>query len=271
MTVTLVDKLVGNTFNFAKGDGSTTAFDLRRLGLHLAGSSSIYQKTDWQGIYPLSSSARTNNWLQNTALGTAPNVPAQASVTAAAGIAPDGTNTAWKLAEDATINVHVLLQSITYGATDVSQTFYVKAAERTKCAVTTDQASGFLVHVDLAAGVITSISGSGTGTIKDLGNGWYKVTATSTVTAGAKSARVYIATVANSVASYQGVLGRGILVWHPQSQLASEITSDISPVGATPLAVTDYSIAGSTITLASALPVGGYLGRKLFDQYGKVI
>lgn len=272
--------------NKGKGDGVTTGFTVTPSG-NTPTLTALY-KTDWQGTNLLYTTPRTNNWLQSATLSSAPNVVAQSTVTAAAGIAPDGTKTAWKLAEDGTNAVHLLLQGIAQGANSVTQTVYAKAAERTMCCVTPDAAGGALLFVDLVAGVITDALGGATGTVTGVGNGWFKITSTFTVAAGSRSARVYIMSVLNSLAAYQGVVGNGILIWHPQNQVGTEGTADISPVTvASPVSVTDYSLVTNTATLSPAPAVGSLilwdgtytggpgvgtiLGREFIDQMGKVI
>lgn len=238
---------------FGTGDGARVAWSIVALSrpCTVVGTPTIY-RSDWQGTQQLYSTPRTNRWLQSAALGTSPNVQNGVTSTSAAGIAPDGTNTAFKVAEDGGNTIHCLQQSITVGAEQVNQSFWVKAAERTKCAISPAAGDGIYCHVDLAAGAITAINGTATAVIKDAGNGWWKVSVTYTATAGTKSARLYVATVANSVAAYQGVAGNGILVWHPQNETGPVATSDI-PTAAAAVTVTDYTLGASgLVTLATA-------------------
>ncbi len=212
-------------------------------------------RTDWQGRQRMYSTSRTNTWLQSVALGTAPNAVSGATVSGTAGTAPDGTNTAWKLAETAVTAQHFLYQSITYAAGNRTQTFFLKSAERTWAIVQVANGTAG-AYINLATGTVGTIQGAASISATLRADGWVKVTVAATVGAGATLARVGTAT-GDGVESYLGVAGSGILIWHPQNEVGGAGTSDI-PTTTVAVTVTDWSQVASNVVFASN-PLAGAL------------
>ena len=107
----------------------------------------------------------TNLVLQSQTLATSPWGPLNSStLTNNATSAPDGTNTATKLAEPATTTNYFgtaqnISSSVVSPSTRYTQSFYAKAAERTQAYIQ-NTVSQYTVYIDLSGGTI--ISGSGT-------------------------------------------------------------------------------------------------------------
>jgi hypothetical protein len=271
MSVTVVDKIVGNLIECAHGDGVSTVF-MPDIIAPLPTANTTYYKMDWQGIYQIYPTQRTNRWLRSSALGTAPNICSAgtgATITGTAGIAPDGTNTAWKLAEDAQTSAHYLYQSIAMSAGLASTTIYIKAVERAWAKLELDAGVQY-GWVNLITGEVGTTAGGASIVTSLVQDGWWKCTVSGTITAATHATAIGAAT-GNGNTGYAGVAGNGILIWHPQNEPGGIGTSDI-PTVASPVSVTDYTIsAAGLITLATPLTAGQPLMRKLFNEYGIVL
>ena len=177
---------------------------------------------------------RTNLLLQSSAFDSADWFLANATAppNVAATLAPDGTNTANKLAEDTGTGVHRVLPigalTVVSGTT-YSYSVYAKAAERTKIYITDNVIQG--ATFDLSAG---TVSGLGSGVTAPppvpVGNGWYRcvITRASSNTAGRIC--IFLVDGAGST-SYAGVSGNGVYLWGAQVEVGAFATSYI-PTGA---------------------------------------
>jgi hypothetical protein len=140
------------------------------------------------------------------------------TITANAGVAPDGTTTADKLIEAATTAIHYA--AITTNRTGTfTYSIYAKAAERTLVAIAKASNSN-AVRFNLSTGVITSTGGDwSNASIEALANGWYRCAATVTLSSD------WIYTSPNTAASYTGDGASGILIWGAQLLTAADQTS----------------------------------------------
>ena len=146
------------------------------------------------------------------------------SITANTTTAPDGTVTADKMAEDATLSTHKIQQSVnTTNTNPHCFSVYVKAAENTFCVILLQETVTFLrysfVVVNLSAGTISATTDSGgaasTASIAPVGGGWYRVSLVSTL-GGVNPAMLAQVFNGNGVTSYTGVAGNGIYIWGAQ-------------------------------------------------------
>ena len=158
-----------------------------------------------------------------------------ATITATANIAPDGTQTAQLLVENTATSSHGFYFT-TLGQTTgqtYTQSVYAKAKERTWIVM---QPSAFnptsLAYFNLGTGVVGSTSNCSS-TIKAVGNGWYRCTVTYTAlsTGGIPSSGVFLATGDGGV-SYLGNGYSGAYVWQNQIENLAFATSPIATTSA---------------------------------------
>jgi predicted hotdog family 3-hydroxylacyl-ACP dehydratase len=156
-----------------------------------------------------------------------------ASVTSNATVAPDGATTADKLVEDATTNFHRVQQTVT--ATNATHTYsvYLKAGERTSGALQIYDgvalATRALAYFDLTAGTV-SLTTTGTASIQNAGNGWYRCSVVTSVALSAGSALAWIYPTIGTNQTYTGDGTSGIFIWGAQLEAGAFATSYIPTV-----------------------------------------
>jgi len=142
------------------------------------------------------------------------------SVTASAGVSPDGTNNAHKLATSLIDESHRIDQIDAYpSAGAASVTWVVKADEYDKVQVTSVSAP--YVNYDLTNNIATASDSSVSGKISDLGNGWKKLTFNFTAFL---NDRVRIAIIQSmSDIRFPSFVsdGGGVLIYSAQAELGS--------------------------------------------------
>jgi len=146
-------------------------------------------------------------------------VKQQVTVSSNAAVAPDGTTTADKLAEDNTAAVHRTYQSVAKSTAPITYiyTIYVKAAERTTASVFIQDGTVFArADIDLSTGALSGIVGSALAT--DAGNGWWRV---SVAGLSGANATVLGMVASNSFNSFTGTTGSGIFIWGAQLNVAN--------------------------------------------------
>lgn len=187
----------------------------------------------------LCESQKTNLALQSQTIGVAPWGSAFLNpYVANATIAPDGTTTASKIVEDATVaQVHQAAQSfVMTDNLDYTFSVYLKAAERTWAQVFLVAKTGGQrnAYFNLTTGAIGAVSGGTTASIVALANGWYRCTVTMNagVGAGGQAAWIGLATGDNG-GTYNGDGVSGIYAWGAHVEQASLPTSYVPTVAAT--------------------------------------
>jgi len=166
---------------------------------------------------------RTNLVLYSNAFDNAYWTKSNVTITTAANIAPDGTQTAQLAVENTTSSVvHEVYRSIT--GTGNIFSFYAKAAGRNWVAV---PASGVFTYFDIANGVLGTVASGKTATITSVGNGWYRCSLT--VPDSTYGADIVLAS-ANGTATYTGNGYSGIFLWGAQLEAGAFATSYIPTV-----------------------------------------
>ena len=155
----------------------------------------------------------------------------QASALAGATIAPDGSPSAFKIVEDTSNNQHGINAgpTVSSGVT-YTGSYYIKAAERTQAEIIFFGASATGGNVigssfNLISGTVTNSTASATGTIVNVGNGWWRCAVTyTTVGAGVMNVNVFSSTSTTvGGRTYQGNGTSGIFAWGAQLEVASSM------------------------------------------------
>ena len=229
----------------------------------------------------LTRSNELNNWLT-----------VRASVTTNAAVSPDGTSSAEKIIEDNTAsNSHFIYNTYTSAGGAYTFSVYAKAAERNWLLLYPGGSSTF-VWFNLSTGTVGTAEANITASsITPVGNGWYRCTATATISSGAQAAQINIAS-ANGTSNYTGDGSSGILVYGAQIEAGSFPTSLIVTGAASATRSADvasvatsqfpYSATEGTLVANATffgLPVPGLINRSVvslgdgtpFDNYAQIM
>ena len=198
----------------------------------------------------------TNAWTYSEELNNAAWTKSNASVSANATTAPNGTTTADKLIEDATAGVTHHIERTLVGATDdKSQTLsmYAKAAERTKITLWCGTKAGTFPNVmfNLSDGTVfatNSFAGDTiTSAVSSAGSGWYRVSITVDIRSGGSTPTFFASLVnAANATTYTGDGTSGVLVWGFQYQSDSYAAGDYVYTSAD--ARTGYGVMGLNVS-----------------------
>jgi hypothetical protein len=213
--------------------------------------------------------ARTNLVLQSQTLDNASWTKVNATVTANATTAPDGTTTADLVQENNATGTHDVEQtsiSITSGTT-YAITVFAKAAGRDFIQISFFSGIGGATryaNFDLATGVVGSKGVDATSSIQLLANGWYRCVMTAAASSTASSG-FFIATLTSASAaraeSYAGDNTSGLFIWGAQLEQASFQSSYIPTVAASATRAADVL----TYTAGVSYPI------QLFAEFERAV
>jgi hypothetical protein len=200
--------------------------------------------------------ASTNLCLQSQAFDSVWS-PIGGSVTANGAVAPDGTTTADLINEDGATSAHRIDQPVTVAAGAATFSFYVKYAGRQWLRIepyNTAAPGTNAVWFDIQNGVKGTQQANCTGAITALGNGWYRLTWTATVTAATLTLSIRGALADGSGTNYAGLNGGAYYLWGAQLEAASTASSYIVTTTTSATRAADViSIAQSMVAPFSAV------------------
>jgi hypothetical protein len=170
-----------------------------------------------------------------------------ATITASANIAPDGTQTAQQLVENTSNTSHTIQYSASITPQTYSFSIYIKSAGRTFAQIQSiANTANTYATINLTTGVVGTVSGSGTVTATSVGNGWWRCTVTNT-SAITGTGLLNIYTALNSTTStYTGDGYSGIYIWGAQLEALAFPTSYIATTSAQVTRAIDYPIMTGT-------------------------
>lgn len=248
---------------FATGDGARLAYSLVALSrpCTVVGTPTIY-RTDWQGTYQLSSTARTNIALQSqTFTGW---TPINATATANTTTSPDGTNDAGTLVENTANSTHYVSRT---GITFADNTTYCMSIWAKRTAGTRDlffylydkAANQRGANFNLGNGTVSSLAGASSAGVVAYPNGWYRLYIVFNSGAGANPPGPTCMMLNGGVSTYTGDGTSSVGLFGLQVEVGSATTSYI-PTTTAAVTVTDYTLsATSLVTLAANLASGAIL------------
>lgn len=190
-----------------------------------------HNPTTGESLGLLVEEARTNSLLSSSDLTTASWTLSSVTRTANSTTAPDGTNTAVKIASTTGTFLSALEQS-SVSVTAVPTTFscYAKAAEASWFCLAGIQSGEAIAYFNLATGALGTRSAGSAHSITSVGNGWYRCSVTC---ASASSTRwgFFPGSADNTLTP--APIGNGVHVWGPQLEAGAFPTSYIPTVAST--------------------------------------
>jgi hypothetical protein len=152
------------------------------------------------------------------------------TISANAATAPDGQTTMDKLVEDSATSPHRTLVAVT--ATSGNHTFsiYCKAAERSIISLELyNGTTAIYVVANLSTGTLDG-SSAGSATIRDLGDGIYRISVTHSLSGAGDGLSIYLHNAGGLPTTYTGDGYSGIYIWGAQLEAGSFPTSYIPTV-----------------------------------------
>jgi len=233
---------------------------LPRIGHH------VYNGSAWvnEGVLA-ESEARTNLFHYSHDFSNSYWAKSELTATANEGVAPDGTDTAFKLVESSTSSTsrHVTRGGGTLAnSTEYTAAVYLKKGTRTKAKINVfTGAASHTGKYDIENGTVESSAGADAATIEDVGNGWFRCSITTT-TASTGNPNIAFGMLPDDYSvTYDGDGSSYIYAWGATLEASPTRSSYIPTVGAATV-----TRAAETFTIPSAnlpWPTPQYIGSEL--------
>jgi hypothetical protein len=246
------------------GDGFEPVFDLN-------GSPTIYQDGDWQGRRQLYPYTRTNVLWWSEQIDNAGWTKTNATVTANATTAPDGTATAEQISEGVANATHGVVSTGHPGETAGQLwrwSIFVKANNLPNIYIAEPGALLDGVKFNLSTGVIDGVVGAAvvaSGVVTSpLWPGWYRVWFTRRAS-GTTGTNMFVNACADGTYGTGAYVGtsRSFYAWGAMAEQVSDLgapTPYIKTPSSAAVTVTDYTVgATGLVTPSTVLPAGAYL------------
>ena len=171
---------------------------------------------------------RTNLLLQSNAFTTHWSSVAN-TLTSASAVSPDGTTNGWRFADTAANNTHNIFQAIAWTAVATTFTVYAKYdTHRWIGARIGNTGNQFFGSWDLQNGVVGSFTAGATIGMQAVGNGWYRLTLTATLTsAGSANVLLYLNNADSASAITYAGTGTGSYIYGAQLEAGATASSYI--------------------------------------------
>ena len=204
-----------------------------------------YNPTTGVALGLLIEEARTNLLLYSQLFSNAAWTLTNATLTAAATIAPDGTQTAFNLVSNTATGLQATAQTVTKAASALAytSTVYFKANQYTYSwlQISDGAGNGAIVYFNLTTGAIsTAVAGVGTAfttlsasTPTSIGNGWYRCNITGTSNTATSLITQFGSSTNGTSNSVVGNGYSGVYIWGAQLEAGSFATSYIPTVAST--------------------------------------
>ncbi|MGB8422173.1 phage head spike fiber domain-containing protein [Paraburkholderia sp.] len=229
--------------------------------LNISGTPLVY-RTDWQGTQLLYTTSRTNSVLNSQDFTQSSWVKNNATVTASAQTAPDGTNTAQTVTNTSTGGDDWVGEKVASTTGTIFSVFAkmggAQASGSVELRAITWNGSTVLgddpIYFNLSTQSITS-PGSGLSSFgaQSMGNGWYRIWSIKAAQAGQTNSEIRFRPDA---AQSGTVSGDTALFWGAQIENSVSLTSYIATT-ATAVSTTDYSITSGGVVTCGVAPLSG--------------
>jgi hypothetical protein len=150
---------------------------------------------------------------------------ARSSVTASAGVAPDGTTTAYRFIPSIAAQDHFVFQSLSSNVNGTVAQLYVKLETNVNKITLYPGGSSTFAHFNLSNLTTTKEANVTSNAIEVLENGWYRLTAVWPATFASTQLRVYASSGVLGASPEAGDGTSGILIWGAQLELGSTATA----------------------------------------------
>jgi hypothetical protein len=201
-----------------------------------------HNPTTGESLGLLVEEASTNLFLQSNAFTTTwSNTDTVATATQTT--APDGSNAGWKLAAGTGTSNHNVFQSIAFTAVATTASVFVKYLDHRWVGIRIGfGVSQFFGSWDLQNGVVGSVTAGATIGMQAVGNGWYRLTLTATLTTAGSANCIIGLNNADALAltTYTGT-GTGIYLFGAQLEAGAFPTSYIPTTSATATRAADVA------------------------------